>query len=153
MKLLLKDTYLQMVKNSIGSKLFRNLYAEVGGKEQDILRDGDLSCAFFVAMILHQFKLIQDPHATVEGLMRDLKRSDWVETDLILPGAILVWEELAQKSGERHAHVGFALNKMAAVSHSDTERTPIEHHITFGSNHDGTPKRKIVAIYALEGFL
>jgi hypothetical protein len=153
MRLLLKDTYLQMIKNSLGSKLFRNLYAEVKGKEQDILRNGDLSCAFFVAMLLHQFKLIAEPHATVVGLVRDLERSGWVKTDILLPGAVVVWEELPQKSGEHHAHIGFALNKMTAISHSDTERMPTEHHITFGTNNDGAPKRRIVATYALEGFL
>ena len=58
MRLLLKDSYLAMVRNSLGAKLFRNLYAEVKGKEQDILRNGDLSCAFYVAMLLHQFPLI-----------------------------------------------------------------------------------------------
>ncbi len=153
MKLLLKDTYLKMIKNSVGSKLFRNLYAEVKGKEQDILRNGEISCAFFVAMILNQFKLIQEPHATVSGLVRDLLQSGWVETDRILPGAVVVWEELKHTSGEAHAHVGFVLDKMTAISHSDTERVPVEHHLNFGANKDGSMKRRVVAIYALEGFL
>lgn len=153
MRLLLKDTYLQMIRNSVGSKLFRNLYAEVKGKEEDILRNGDLSCAFFVAMLLHHFTLINEPHATVAGLVRDLERSGWVKTEKVMPGTVVLWEEALQKSGERHAHAGFVLDGMTAVSHSDIERTPIEHHLTFGSNGDGSPKRAVVAIYALEGFL
>lgn len=153
MRLYLKDTYLQMIKNAVGSKLFRNLYADVRGERQDILRDGDLSCAYFVAMVLHQFDLIQEPHATVAGLVRDLRQSGWVETDKVVPGSVVIWEEQAQKGGERHAHSGFALSPMSAVSHSDQERMPVEHHITFGQNPDGSPKRKIVAVYSLEGFL
>ncbi len=129
------------------------MYAEVKGKEQDILRNGDLSCAFYVAMILRQFRLIAEPHATVAGLVRDLEASGWVKTDIIIPGAVVLWEELSQKNGEKHAHIGFVLNKMTAISHSDTERAPVEHHLTFGSERDGKPKRAIVATYALEGFL
>ena len=45
--------------------------------------------------------------------------------------------------------IGFGAPAMAQGS----ERMPVEHHITFGSNKDGSPKRPIVAIYALEGFL
>jgi hypothetical protein len=52
-----------------------------------------------------------------------------------------------------HAHIGFVVDKMTAISHSDTEKAPVEHHLTFGTNADGSPKRAIVAIYALEGFL
>jgi hypothetical protein len=153
MELLIKDSYLAMIKNSVGSKLFRNLYANVDGKRIDILRDGDLSCALFVSVLLHHFNLIESPHATVTGLVRDMERSDWVETDIILPGAVVVWKPAVQKSGEQHAHIGFVLDKMTAVSHSDTEKAPVEHNLTFGTNGDGSPKRAIVAIYALEGFL
>ena len=153
MRLLLKDSYLAMIRNSLGAKLFRNLYAEVKGKEQDILRNGDLSCAFYVAMLLHQFRLIAEPHATVAGLVRDLQRSGWVKSDKVVPGAVVLWEEEAHKSGERHAHVGFVIDGMTAVSHSDNERVPVEHHLTFGSNKDGSPKRSITTIYVLEGFL
>lgn len=153
MELLVKESYLAMIQNSVGSKLFRNLYANVDGKRVDILRDGDLSCALFVSVLLHQFKLIESPHATVAGLLRDMERSEWISTDMIFPGAVVIWEEAIQKSGERHAHSGFALSKMSAVSHSDVERAPVEHHITFGTNKDGSPKRKILATYTLEGFL
>jgi len=41
----LLDNYLAIVRNSIGSNLFRNLYAEVNGQRQDITNNGELSCA------------------------------------------------------------------------------------------------------------
>jgi hypothetical protein len=141
MQLLLRDTYLAMIRNSVGSNLFRTLYAEVDGTKKDILDDGGLSCAFFVSMILHHFKLLQGPHATVSGTVRDLEASGWQKTEAITPGAVLVWEKLAQASEELHDHIGFARGEEKAISNWYMDKVPVEHHLTF----DGT--RKITAVY------
>jgi len=36
---LLRDSYLAVIKNSVGSKTFRNFYAKVNGKKQDLLKN------------------------------------------------------------------------------------------------------------------
>ncbi len=56
--LLPKESYLAMIKNSVGTNMFRNLYATSGGEVQDIVREGELSCAYFVSSILYIFKLV-----------------------------------------------------------------------------------------------
>lgn len=87
---ILIDTYLGAIKNSIGSKMFRNLYAKVDGKKVDITKNGNLSCAVFVSSILFLFKLIKGVHATVNGTIRDLKESGWIETKTPEIGCVLV---------------------------------------------------------------
>lgn len=143
----MKDTYLTMIRNSVGSNLFRTLYADIDGKKEDILRDGDLSCSSFVSSILYHFRLLKDVHATVEGTLRDLNASGWVKSDTPIPGAVLLWEEAVQARGELHPHLGFAIADDQAISNSSSEGVPQQHHITFGKKDDGSPVRNIVAIY------
>ena len=94
MKLLLKDSYLKTLENSVGNKLFRNLYFDINGKRTDILKNGVLSCAAFVSWILKNFDLIKERHATVDGTMKDLKKSGWYKIEKPKLGSILVWEEI-----------------------------------------------------------
>ncbi len=143
--LLVKDSYLAYIKNSVGSNAFRNLYAKVGKSKKDILRDGDLSCAFFVSAMLIQFALIEKPHATVEGLERDIKKSGWKKIKRPKIGSIIFWRKGLQK-GEEHRHVGFYIGKNKAVSNSDKKRQPANHHYTFGKV-GGKAKRKMDSIY------
>lgn len=146
-QLLPKETYLQMIRNSVGSKLFRTVYALVNGERRDILQDGDLSCAFFVSSVLIQFKLIKEVHTTVSGAVRDIENSGWVKTDTIVPGAVIVWELQSQADGEEHAHVGFVLDKERAISNSYKERTPTEHSIHMGAGNNSKSERAVTAIY------
>ena len=53
---ILIDSYIAIIKNSVGSQLFRNLYAKVNGKKIDITENGKLSCAFYVSSVLLLFK-------------------------------------------------------------------------------------------------
>jgi hypothetical protein len=145
--ILQKESYLALIENSAGSQMFRNLYASVDGERKDILRDGDLSCAYYVSCILFIFNLVKSPHATVAGLERDLKMSGWEKTNDPIPGAVVIWENAAQSGGEIHTHAGFCINKRAAISNSYKERCPAVHHLTFGTKKDGSPVRKIEAIY------
>ena len=39
-EIILFDSYFQAIKNSIGSNLFRNLFAFVDGQRMDIYKDG-----------------------------------------------------------------------------------------------------------------
>ncbi|MFZ2072554.1 MAG: hypothetical protein WAV10_02665, partial [Minisyncoccia bacterium] len=64
-KRLVFDTYLAVIENSIGSKMFKNLYIEENGMKRDAMQDGWLSCAFHVSTILYMFKFIEGIHGTV----------------------------------------------------------------------------------------
>lgn len=149
-KLLLKESYLAVIKNSSGSKIFRNFYAKVKEKKKDILNNGELSCSFFVSSILVIFKLIKEIHFTVSGSIRDLEKSGWrkIEVDSqikkrIKPGNIILWEE-KKIDQEVHKHIGFYLGRKKAISNAYwlyKKREPIIHHFTYHG------KRKIVAIY------
>ncbi len=147
MKFLLKDTYLAMIRNSVGSNLFRTLYAEVDGKKEDILRDGDVSCAYFVSSILYHFKLLKEVHATVSGTTRDMEASGWTTTDKPVPGAVVLWEKIKQRDEEMHEHNGFVLNEKTAVSSRFEYRIPIEHPLHYAAQAEGNPVRKVAAIY------
>lgn len=144
--ILQKESYLAMIHNAVGSSLFRNLYLLVDGEKRDILNEGSLSCAFFVSSILHQFQLTAMPHATVSGLERDLKESGWTLAETPRVGDVLIWEPKLQGSGT-NAHVGFYLGDDRAISNDWQTRMPAEHHLTYGTNPDGTPIRAVVAVY------
>lgn len=143
---LLYDTYLAVIKNSVGSKIFKNLYAEVFKKKQDVLRNGVLSCAFFVSAILTLCGLIKKTHSTVSSTVKDLEESGWKKVHKLRPGSILVWEPLTWPDGEVYHHIGFYLGKNQAVSNSYKKHCPIIHHFTFGTKNN-KPLRKIISIY------
>ncbi|MDF1497115.1 MAG: NlpC/P60 family protein [Patescibacteria group bacterium] len=145
----LLKSYLARIKNSIGSKMFRNLYAKVDGKERDILDNGSLSCAIFVSIILQSFELIKKPHATVIELLKDMEASGWKKSRSLKIGDVLFWEAIDQTGdGSRHLHVGFYLGNNKAISNSTTKGHPVKHHFTFGTK-AGKPKRRIIGIYRL----
>lgn len=145
-QIILYDSYLQAIKNSVGSNLFRNLYAYVDGKRNDILENGLFSCAIFVSSILYFYKLIGDVHATVDSTIRDLEASGWQKVSQPKKGAIIIWESLKFK-GKYHKHVGFYMNEKKAISNSTGKRSPILHHWTFGIDKNKDPKRKILNFY------
>jgi len=112
---ILADTYLAVIKNSIGSEMFRNLYAEVNGQKTDITKNGDLSCAYYVSSVLYLFKLIGEIHATVRGTIKDLEKSGWVEVGKPKAGCVLVWKEMDFDGEDRHRHIGFYIGEEKAV--------------------------------------
>lgn len=142
-----------MIEKSVGSEMFQTLWADVDGVRTDILDGGDVSCAYFVSCLLKIFDLIESPHATVQGVERDLRASGWQETDTMVPGCILVWEMQAQADDEPHEHIGFYIGENRAVSNSYTKRHPVLHHFTSGVGDDGQPIRAIRTIYAHPEFL
>jgi hypothetical protein len=136
----LRDSYLQVIKNSKGTKLFRNFFATVDGQKKDVLQGGDLSCAYFVSCVLKIFDLIGKVHLTVDGTEADMKRSGWHGKRNVEQGCVLIWE--AEKSGrETHRHIGFYIGNKKAISNSSEKSIPVEHSSTFGG------KRSIQAIY------
>jgi len=134
------ETYLAVIKNSIGSKLFRNLYIKINNKKIDATKNGMLSCAFFVSSILFLFKFIKEIHATVDSTIRDLKQSGWREIKKPTIGSILVWEEINFGKNDFHKHIGFYIGNNKAISNDYKSGKPIKHHFTFNN------KRKIKLI-------
>lgn len=129
------------IKNSVGSKMFRNLWAKVNGQKKDITKNGRLSCALFASSVLYLFKLVKDIHATVDGTIRDLKDSGWKEARTPKAGCVLVWAEKDFKDGSRHRHIGFYLGNNLAVSNNSKKGYPTRHP---SSKYDG---RKIELIF------
>ena len=145
-KIILYDSYIKAIQNSVGCNLFRNLYAYVNNRKQDIARDGELSCALYTSSILVLFKLISERHATTDGLIRDLKKSGWISIKKPRKGAVLVWEERKVKGKKPHKHVGFYIGNSKAISNSYLKRRPVLHHWIFGVK-TGKPVRKIEQIF------
>lgn len=144
--ILWRATYLAMIKNSVGTKLFRNCYAVANGKKQDILRNGDLSCAIYVSTILTICQLLDRPRTTVASTEAALKQCGWKRIDKPRAGAVIVWESRRGISGEQHFHIGFSLGGYQAVSNNSERGYPIIHHFTFGAVR-GRPKRRIKSLY------
>ncbi len=143
-ELLVFDSYLSVIKKSVDSKLFQTLWVKINGKKKDVTKNGRLSCAVFVSVVLHRFNLIKECHATVDGTIEDMKQSGWkkVRPPIGKPkiGAIIEWEEQEFDDGP-HKHIGFYIGKDKAISNGLKKRVPIRHHWKY----DG--KRKILAIY------
>lgn len=116
--------------------MFRNLYANEGTKEIDILEDGKNSCAVFVSWILLTLELIKHPHASVFGIEKDLIVSGWFQIKELKPGAVLIWEEkIGQYDGIMHLHMGFYVGDDQAVSNSSqSSGFPIKHHVTYNDS-------------------
>lgn len=119
-------SYLQMIRNSVGSHMFRNFYVLRDGKTFDALRNGQRSCAFFVSSILTVFKKIGSFHNTVYSTVKDLQASGWIEVKDLKPGDVIVWEAQERETGE-YSHIGFHIGDGRAISTSDASGTPVIH--------------------------
>ena len=148
MKRLWFESYLAMVNNSVGSNLFRNFYIESeDGEKQDVMNDGEVSCAYHVSAILYLFDQQEKAHATVSSALKDLIRHDWEELnfksekDLEL-GDLIIWEaiEFDEEPGILHPHIGFYVGEGQAVSNSYKIGQPVKHQAI-------SEDRKITRIY------
>jgi len=135
------NTYLAVIKNSVGSKLFRNFYAIVNGRRTDIMRKGELSCAFYVSSVLVLFKFIKTIHGTVDATVKDLKESGWKIIRKPKIGSILVWEKADFGRAGIHKHIGFYIGNNKAISNNGKLGYPIKHSWNFNG------KRRVDAIF------
>jgi len=138
---LIFDTYLAIIKNSLGSKMFRNFYVKINGKHIDIMKNGQYSCAFYLSNILKTFNLIKKPHVTVISTIKDMQKSRWQKIKKPKIGSVLVWEIKKFGKNDIHTHIGFYIGNHQAISNSSNKGCPIKHHWTFNN------ERKITAIY------
>lgn len=130
--LILPDTYLAMIQNSVGTRMFRRVYArDSSGRQKDIVRNGELACAFFVSFVLHNFKCLVEPHMTVSGTLADMQTSGWrnVPPDQLQPGDV-VWGTRPNEPGG-HKHIGFGLGAGWAVSTDLTQGEVRKHWVDF----------------------
>ena len=127
-----------MIKNSVGTKMFKNLYLKIDGKKIDATHDGILSCSYFVSNILLIWGLIKEGHANVENTTKDMLKSGWkrIPMNKIKPGDVIVWEKLG-----KHFHNGFYIGNKRAISNNEFKKIPTIH----SWNYNG--KRKIIAVY------
>lgn len=141
----LLPSYLAVIKNSVGSKLFRNRFYFINGKALDVLENGNLSCAYFVSSVLYHFGLTGQVHTTVVGTKEDLLKSGWLEINKPKIGSILIWEsKYFSQSDSWHMHIGFYIGGGKAISTSSKAGTPIKHH---WKKDDATgTKRKVLQI-------
>lgn len=119
-------SYLQVIKNSVGSHMFRNFYVLQDGEIFDALKDGSRSCAFFVSSVLAIFKKIGSFHNTVYSTVKDMQSSGWVEVQDLKPGDVIVWEAQERETGE-YSHIGFHIGNGQAISTSDASGAPVIH--------------------------
>ncbi len=139
------DTYLSMVKNSVGSKTWQTVWADIDGVKTDVTEGGIKSCAIFVSSILKSFDFVKKTHATVNSTIKDLKESGWVEIAKPKAGAIVVYEAIEFDDGQSNEHIAICVDDTKAVSNSYTEKVPVIHDIemTFG----GKPRKITDILY------
>ena len=117
-------TYRSLIEGVVDSQLFRHLYAtDDSGEERDITEDGRLSCAFVVSSVLVIAGMLERPHATVAGTLRDLQEHRWVETAAPVAGSIVVWPA----NDEWQEHIGFYVDEDNCVSNSTYDHIPRKH--------------------------
>lgn len=146
-KLLVYDSYLKMIKNSVGTKMFQNLYLEKGARKIDITKNGSkegyFSCAFFISNILLIWGLISEGHANVSSTTKDMLKNEWkkIPKNKAKPGDVIVWEKTRSVNGKWHFHNGFYIGNKKAISNDSGKGVPVVH------SWDYNGKRKIVAVY------
>jgi hypothetical protein len=127
LKIRLRESFIAAITNSIGTKMFRNLFATVDGKRKDILNNGDLSCAVYVSSMLSIFGLIDRPHAKVDSTVKEMMERGWFEIKRPKVGCVLVWGEIDFGDSGKHKHIGFYVGGGEAISHDDKTRVPAPH--------------------------
>lgn len=140
-----KRNLLLSVKNSIGSQVWRS-YLDKNGV--DILKDGDLSCAYYFSSILLMHGLIDRVHYRVDGTLQALEKAGWVEISKVREGCLVVWDAV-HENGEHHMHVGFYIGDGQAISNRSSLGMPGEHPLHYtGLDKDGVKKKApIIFIY------
>ena len=147
MKLLKHRNFSSYIEGSVGSNAYRHIFVcDDNGEERDIVEDGQLSCAYFASSAMLVAGLIKSVHATVASTLKDMEVSGWVRVSEPRPGCVILWASDLE-AGAQHAHVGFYVGNDEAISNSTSERVPRRHHVTYGVNDDGTPKRPIVSYW------
>lgn len=161
-----KETYLALIKNSIGSELFSDLFFYNNSDEDfegipahevvNVTKGGQLACPYYVSCLLHLIGgVIDSPHATIEGTLRAMVARGWQEIPLgenLHSGDVVVWvrkeDDGAGHYAEGHQHIGFILDNHTATSSSSRQKKIISHDPEFKNMGAEVKERTIVKIYA-----
>lgn len=140
-----KENFLLSVRNSIGSQMFRTYLDKEGN---DVLHNGDLSCAYFISSIMLIHGLIDRPHFTVSGTLFAMKNAGWEKIKTLKVGSIVVWGSVRQ-NGSNHKHLGVYIGDQQAISNRSSLGMPGEHALHYsGLDKDGKKKKaRILEIY------
>lgn len=131
-ELLLFKSYMATIKNSAGGRMFKNLYYRLKEKkgDTDVLRGGNLSCAYFVSSVLHHFGLIGEFRTGVDNTVLEMKKNGWRVISSPRPGAVIVWDKkYNRRTREWHGHIGFYIGRGRAVSTSSSRGYPVVHSV------------------------
>ena len=137
---LIKKTFLKLIRNSVGTRMFRNFYLEQYDEIFDATKNGELSCAFYVSSLLAIFHFINNVHGTIENTRKDLEASGWTEVNQPAVGSVIIWEPA--KGQDLNEHIGFYIGRGKAISNNSTKKKIVEHDLTYENT------RKIKAIYS-----
>lgn len=116
--------------------MFRNYFYQNLG---DILKNGDLSCAYFVSIVLLMFGFVDKPYFRVLDTIAEMEKNGWYEITKLRKGCIVVWNPIVQNGGT-HLHIGFYMGKGIAISNRSSLGVPGEHSVT-ASGLDKTPTK------------
>ncbi|MDA8161942.1 MAG: NlpC/P60 family protein [Desulfobacteraceae bacterium] len=130
-----------MIKNSIGTKMFASCFFQTESGKEDLLNNGEFSCAYFVSSMLKIFDWIEKPHTTVDSTERDMINCGWkkVSATNMKEGSVIVWKAI-MIGNTYNRHIGFYIGDGKAVSASYKLKRIVLHDITGG-------KREIEAVY------
>ena len=133
---ILFDNYISMIENSAGTNMFRHWYCLVNGARQEVMRDGNFACAFYVTSVLKLLDLVQDIQITVHRAMAELERSGWTPIDTPRKGAVVVWDAEPSQKDESWAvktakHIGFCLDAERAISNDSEGAGPKLHPLSY----------------------
>lgn len=144
------ETFVRAAENAPGTRIFRSLLVrDAEGKEYDVLADGEYSCAYFVSSLLALAGFLPEPVATVDSLEKRLAEAGWEKRapEGIEPGDVLIWAPETFADGTSNRHAGIAVSPAEAVSTNYMTKAVARHHVTFGRNQDGSPKREIESVF------
>lgn len=141
-KFSLFETYMARVLGSAGTNMFKQTFAYIGGRLEDVNSGGIRSCGSHVSGILVMSGLLKGMHATIESTLKDMCDSGWQEIDKLRSGAVLLWEENLQTEGYICEHLGFCIDEQTAISNDgENTKVPIQHSVDY----NGT--RKVEKIF------
>ena len=122
-----QQNLLHIVRAAVDSTMFQHIFVTDvrSGKTFDALKNGELSCAYFVSTALTMCGLINSPHATVATTLQKMQDAGWRKVDQPTPGAVIYWPSV-----EEHGHVGFYLGDGQCISNSTDRHVPVEHGLT-----------------------
>jgi len=143
-KNLLKKNFLTVIKNSSGTNMFRNYFYQNLG---DVLKNGDLSCAFYVSTILQMFGFVDKISFRVVDTVSEIEEKGWHEVKRLRKGCVIVWNPVVQNGGN-HLHIGFYMGKKIAISNRSSIGAPGEHPVFYSGLDKGKSKKVTIrAIY------